>query len=321
MDRATEYANPASRLHSREAAWYRFVKFSIVLLAGLSVTAGGTQKPVVAVIATTDVEAYAQALAGIREQLPDAQVWDPRDEGRLRENLAKGLPALAIAVGSGAALELERVAPAQLALLYSVVLEGDLETGGAGARFRSVVTVDLPPEVLLSWVSRVFPGRSRVGILRGPMQTDAYMRAFERAAHQSGLTVEVMTCQHPRDVVEAFLKLKSRVDLVWCPPNAQLYNSATLKPLLMASLTNRLPIIGFSEQFVEAGALFGGSADFADVGRQTAALALRVVRNEPVPSRQAARKFHFAYNQRVARLLGVKAAIPDGPTAELAIIR
>ena len=283
---------------------------------------GVTQKPSVVVITTSDVEAYAQTLQGIREQLPDAQVWDSRDEGRLRENFAKGLPALAIAVGSGAAVALERAAPSQLVLVNSVVLEGDLEASGGGSpRFRTVVTVDLPPEVLLSWVGRLFPGRSRVGVIRGPMQTDAYMKAFERAARQSGLTVEVVTCQHPRDEVEVFLKLKSHVDLVWCPPNAQLYNSATLKPLLMASLTNRLPIIGFSEQFVQAGALFGGSADFADVGRQTAALALRVVRNEPVPSRQAARKFHFAYNQRVARLLGVKAEMPDGPTSELAIIR
>lgn len=322
MDRATESGNPASRVHSREAVWYRFMNFSIVLLAGLSVTAGGTQKPVVAVIATTDVEAYAQALAGIREQLPDAQVWDPHDEGRLRENLAKGLPALAIAVGRGAAIALERVAPSQLLLVDTVVLDGDLESpGGGSSRFKTIITVDLPPEILLGWVGRLFPGRSRIGVIRGPMQTDAYMKAFERAARQNGLTIEVTSCQHARDVVEEFLKLKSRADLVWCPPNPQLYNSATLKPLLMSSLTNRLPILGFSEQFVQAGALFGGSADFTDVGRQTAALALRLTDNEPAPARQVARKFHFAYNQRVARLLGVKAALPDPPISELLIIR
>jgi len=263
------------------------MKLSIVLLAGFSAAAQGvTQKPAVAVITTTDVEAYAQTLAGIREQFPDAQLWDARDEGRLREDFAKGLPALAIAVGSSAAVAIERAAPAQLVLVGSVVLEGDLDSGGESPRFKTAVTVDLPPEVLLSWVGRLFPGRSRVGVIRGPMQTEAYMKAFEGAARQNGLTVEVMTCQHPRDVVEVFLKLKARADLVWCPPNAQLYNSATLKPLLMASLTNRLPIIGFSEQFVQAGALFGGSADFVEVGRQTAALALRVARNEPVPSRQ-----------------------------------
>ena len=323
MDQAIRHVIRASGVQPRRTLFDTLIKASIILMAELSMTAQGvtTRKPAIVVITTRDVEVYTQTLEGIREQFPDAEVWDAHDEAKLRENFAKGLPALAIAVGNGAALALERTAPVQLLLVNSVVLESDLETGGAGSRFRTAVTVDLPPEILLSWVGRIFPGRTRVGIIRGPMQTDAYMKAFERAARQNGLTVEVMPCQHPRDVVDGFLKLKSRADLVWCPPNVHLYNSATLKPLLMASLTNRLPIIGFSEQFVQAGAVFGGSADFADVGRQTAALALRLVRNEAVPSRQAARKFHFAYNQRVARLLGVKAAIPDGSSSELAIIR
>lgn len=294
----------------------------MILLVGLSVAAQSVaQKPAVAVITIPDIEVYAQTLDGIREQLPDVQVWDARDEGRLRENLSKNLPALAIAVGSGAAAALERLAPSQLALVNTVVMECDLESAGGASRFKTAVTVDLPPEVLLAEIGRLFPGRRRIGVIRGPMQTDAQMRAIEQAARRIGLTVEIMICQQPRDLVEVFLRLRSRVDLVWCPPNAQLYNSATLKPLLIASLTNRLPIIGFSEQFVQAGALFGGSADFVDVGRQTAALALQIARNEPVPSRQGARKFHFAYNQRVARILGMKADVPDRPSGELLIIR
>ena len=298
-------------------------EFLVILLMGFSATAQGeAQKPVVAVVTIPDVEAYAQTLDGIREQLPDVQVWDARDEGRLREHLSQRLPALAIAVGSGAAAALERVGASQLAVIATVLLESDLESGGGKSpRFRTVVTVDLPPSTLLGEIGRLFPGRRRIGVVRGPMQTEAYMRAVERAARRIGLTLEVVTCQHPRDLVDVFLKLRSHADLVWCPPNAELYNSATLKPLLIASLTNRLPIIGFSEQFVQAGALFGGSADFVDVGRQTAALALQVAGNEPVPWRQPARRFHFAYNQRVARLLGVKADIPDPPSGELLIIR
>ena len=295
----------------------------MILLLGFSFLAqGAAQNPAVAVITIPDVEAYGQALEGIREQFPEVQVWDARDEGRLRENLSQKPPALAIAVGSSAAAALERLAPSQLALVNTVVMECDLESGGGRSpRFRTTVTVDLPPEILLGEIGRLFPGRKRIGVIRGPMQTDAYMRAVEQAARRFGLTIEVMRCQRPRDLVEVFLKLRSHVDLVWCPPNAQLYNSATLKPLLIASLTNRLPIIGFSEQFVQAGALFGGSADFVDVGRQTAALALQVARNESVPSRQGARKFHFTYNQRVARILGMKADIPARPGGELLILR
>ena len=291
-------------------------------VATLALTAaGGARTPAVAVVTTAGVEAYAQTLEGIRDQLPDVQIWDARDEAHLRENLNKQVVTLAVAVGSDASAVLRRLAPAQVVLVNSVALEWEVEHGGTPELYKATVTIDLPPGVLINELKRLFPGKRRIGMIRGPMQTAASVRAFEQAARQSGFTVEVLTCGDPRDLLERFLQFKSRADLVWCPPNPNLYTTATLKPLLVASLTNRLPIIGFSEQFVRAGALFGGSADFVEVGRQTAELALRIARNEPVPAHQDARKFRFAYNERVARLLGVKATGLDGPADRLLVIR
>ena len=104
------------------------------------------------------------------------------------------------------------------------------------------------------------------------------------------------------------------------PAQRAAITSATLKPLLIASITNQLPIIGFSEQFVQAGALFGGVPDFREIGRQTAVIAQRLFRGESVGARDDARTFRFAYNQRVARLLGVKAAAETGG-GELIVLR
>ena len=277
--------------------------------------------PAVAVVTIPDVEAYTQALQGIREQIPEVEVWDSRDDGRLRENMSRRPPGLAIALGGSAAAVLERVAPAQLPLIYALVLECDLEKAPRSPRLRTAITVDIPPETLFAEITRLFPGRERIGVIRGPMQTDGYMKDVEQAAHRAALTTTIVNCADARELVEVFVRLKGHADLVWCPPSAQLYNSATLKPLLIASVTNRLPIIGFSEQFVQAGALFGGSPDFVDMGRQAAVLARHAVRNEAVPARQTARRFHFAYNQRVARLLGMKADIQEVPGADLSIIR
>src|SRR4051812_21887251 len=85
--------------------------FFTILLAGLFLAEpAAAQKPAITVITTPDVEAYAQTLEGIREQFPEVQVLDARDETRLREQLSKKLPALAIAIGSGAGAALERAA-------------------------------------------------------------------------------------------------------------------------------------------------------------------------------------------------------------------
>jgi hypothetical protein len=59
--------------------------------------------------------------------------------------------------------------------------------------------------------------------------------------------------------------------------------------------------------------------DFREIGRQTAVIAQRLFRGETVGARDDARTFRFAYNQRVARLLGVKAAAETG--GELIVLR
>ena len=279
------------------------------------------EKPSILVVAIDGINAYAETLAGIREQIPDAQVVDARDERALRERLnAQPPPALAIAVGSESATILDRIAAPRLLVVKSVLLEWYMERGGAERPSSAEITVDMNPSVLFNELSLLFPGKTRIGIIRGPTQSEAYMRKIEQAARQLGFALEIRDCPEAREVVKVLLAFQL-VDFVWCLPDLELYNSATLKPLLIASITKKLPIIGFSEKFVEAGALFGGGPDFRDVGRQTADIALRVLRHQPLPANLEARKFHFSYNQRVARLVGIKATAPEQRGSGLDIIR
>ncbi|HYW38372.1 MAG TPA: ABC transporter substrate binding protein [Terriglobales bacterium] len=274
-----------------------------------------------AIVTVAGVSAYDQAIAGIREQMVDCEVLDVHEEKRLRDVLnGQGL-VLAIAVGSDAVAALDRFAPPALPVVKSVLLEWDLAGRSEQKHSGTAITVDMQPATLVDELVRLFPTRTRLGAIRGPMQTESDVSVLEQAAHERGLTLKVVTCWEARDLVNRFLQFKSDVDFVWCPPNPQLYNSATLKPLLVASITNRLPVIAYSEQLVEAGALFGGAPDFRDVGRMTAEVALRILRHEPVPAKLKARRFHFAYNQRVARLVDVKAAGLEEHGEDLQIIR
>ena len=274
-----------------------------------------------AIVTTTGVSAYDQAIVGIREQMVDCEVLDVHEEKRLRDVLnAQGL-VLAIAVGADALAALDRLAPPALPAVKSVLLEWDLAGRSEQKHPGSAITVDMQPAILVDELVSLFPTRTRLGAIRGPMQTESDVGSLEHAARERGLTLKVVTCSEARDLVNRFLQFKSDVDFVWCPPNPQLYNSATLRPLLVASITNRLPVIAYSQQLVEAGALFGGAPDFRDVGRMTAEVALRILQHQAVPARLKARTFHFAYNQRVARLVDVKAGGLEEHGGDLLVIR
>jgi ABC-type uncharacterized transport system substrate-binding protein len=85
-----------------------------------------------------------------------------------------------------------------------------------------------------------------------------------------------------------------------------LYNSATVKPLVLASLEQRLPIVGFSESFVRAGALIGICPDFHELGRETGELILRLLDGKGPLLDEDKRKVTVAVNLRISRLIGVE---------------
>jgi ABC-type uncharacterized transport system substrate-binding protein len=110
-------------------------------------------------------------------------------------------------------------------------------------------------------------------------------------------------CAGPAQLLQVFQSLKDQVDLVLCFPDASLYNSATVKPLVLASLRYRLPLVGFSESFVRAGAAVGIYPNFREIGAQTADLALKALNRQPASRSETPRKYRVAVNQNITRLL------------------
>jgi ABC-type uncharacterized transport system substrate-binding protein len=106
-------------------------------------------------------------------------------------------------------------------------------------------------------------------------------------------------------LLKALSALQGKVDFVLCMPDPDLYNAVTIKPLVMASLEHRLPLVGFSPSFVRAGAAAGIFPDYRDLGRQAAEMAQHLLRGEERTADESPRKLQVAINQRVARLLGV----------------
>jgi len=250
------------------------------------------------------VEAFGEALDGLKAVLGPAnlEILDLKAAGaetELARQLARRDFRVAIAIG-GESLAAVRAHNAGVPVIATMVLHpmnpDDL---------RAHVDLALPVGMWLAQVKLLLPQRRRVGILRSrahALQTDA---GVEAAARQQGYTAVVVDCDGPADLLQALGALKGRVDLVLCLPDADLYNSVTIKPLILASLENRLPIVGFSSAFVRAGAVAGIYPDYREIGRQTGELAGRILRGEDGNREEGPRKVNAAINQRVAHLLGV----------------
>lgn len=258
------------------------------------------------------VDAYAEALQGIGSALGPQTVRAVNLQAA-DADLSRALGArdvqIVVAVGSRALAEVQSRKVAVPTIATMVLHSGDTQAAG-------VIDLEIPLSHQLQAMRSLWPNRLRVGIILNPSRSRYPAEAFESRGRKEGFTVLVVECSGPGQLLKAVASLKGKVDFLLCFPDPDLYNAVTIKPLVMASLEDRLPIVGFSPAFVRAGAAAGIYPDYRETGRQTAEMAQRLLRGEDRGSEEGPRKIKLAVNQRVTRLLGVEFH-PDGLAVEV----
>ena len=261
-------------------------------------------QPAALVVYDAGVEAFGEALDGLKTVLTPAgiEIVDLRAAGagaEIGRILGRREVRVAIAVGSES-LAAVRAQNAGLPVIATMILRPPEPES-----LRGHVDLEVPVGMWLAQVKTLLPERRRIGIIRSRAHASQTVAAVEAAARQQGYTAVVLDCEGPANLLQALGALRGRVDLVLCPPDADLYNSVTIRPLILASIEQRLPIVGFSPAFVRAGAVAGVYPDYHEIGRQTGELAGRILRGEEGSREESPRKVNAAVNQRVAHLLGI----------------
>ena len=181
-----------------------------------------------------------------------------------------------------------------------------LDSGGRSMHPAGQIRLEIPPSRIFAELRKALGGKTRAGAIRYTAAARPDRGLLEAAARQEGFTLRIADCSGPDELLKAFRSLRGLVDFVLTFPDSALYNSTTVRPLVMASLESGLPLIGFSASFVRAGAALGIYADFRDVGSQTAEVVQQCLAGSSGIV-EGPRKVSVAANQRVFRLLGLEA--------------
>jgi ABC-type uncharacterized transport system substrate-binding protein len=296
------------------------------LWCALACSWGADTGPAITVLTSSGVDAYTEALNGLRAGLgPAAQTLEVVDveaksgEAELVRVLSARQARFIVTVGGAAASALgtRRVAGP---IFRTMILSSSGHSTGPTGEAVTTVALNVPATALCARLKEAFPGKTRLAILGGMPAAGADLPQLAAEARQQGFTVRVLECAGPEKLLDAFAALKGQVDFVWCLPDSSLFNATTVKPLIMASLENRLPIIGFSESFLRAGAAVAVFPDFRDIGMQTADLIKRYLQGQKVPALEGPRTLRMGINQRVLRLVGMRHAGAGSPS-DLVIVR
>ncbi|MEO8096892.1 MAG: ABC transporter substrate binding protein [Acidobacteriota bacterium] len=276
-----------------------------VLLAVCVTRARGAEGAQIGVAVSSEAPAFEDALSAFQKALgvDGHRVFLIKldDPGGSSSPAAAKSPVV-VAFGSRAAERLALTDPS-VPLVTTMVLE-DAMALGKSPQSVSTISLSVSPALILSKLKSAFPERRRLAVLVRP-NSGPSRGSLIATAQRLGYVLEIIECASAKDVLAAFATLRGKVDFVWCLPDSVLFPAGAIPPILLASIRNELPVIGFSEGFVRAGAAVGFFPDYADIGVQTAEVVKRVLAKQDTSRMEFPRKVRMAVNDRVLRILGM----------------
>ena len=268
------------------------------------------------VLKSRELPQYTAAVNGF------VQEWNARGSGRqvqlktltgsaedafLLSGINPG-PIATVAVGTDAARWAIRNTSGPVVFCMVANAQQNVLAGLGTAELARVtgVALDIPVKIQLSQLRTFLPRVKRVGVLYDPRKSGAAVKEAARAAGELGLELVTQEVPAESSLPEATELIASRIDLLWAPVDSTVFNSRSAQFVLTQMLQHKVPVMGFSENMVKAGALLAPRVNYEAVGKQTAELLQAVLngRSALETAIRSPRTFDLVVNRRVFNLMG-----------------
>ncbi len=268
---------------------------ALALMIAATLAAPALAAPRVLVYATDDTPQLRAALAGVREALGTTATEEipASDAGaRFKAAAREGPDVAVIALGPHAAARAAREAP-------SLAVVDCMSTPVApGAQ---AVPLAIPLDQQLVWLRRLLPGARYVGVLYDPAQNAEAVDALAAALRREDLNPVLAPVVAPAMLPAALRRLSGAIDALLAVTDTTVYTPQTAKALLLFSFRHKLPLVGLSQAWVQAGALYALDWNYREVGVFCGRLALRQLLGSHTTAPNPPRP-HIFVNQRSAQL-------------------
>ncbi len=253
-------------------------------------------------------EPYDEAYEGFQEGLSlevaiRRIVLDDLPDKKLSREIRAASPDLVLAIGVGAlslVKDLENIP-----IVYAMHLDGNSDFSDK----RNITGVDMyvEPNTQLDILLNVLPRTRTIGILYDPARTGRVALEIQSAAARRNVTLIDGQVFRTESVPSSAMAIKRKADVFWMLPDLTVLTPETIEFLLLTTMESNIPILAFSEKYLEQGALLSIGVDPADMGRQAGEMAQKILSGSDVssiPTRNA-RKAVVAINGKIAEKLNI----------------
>ena len=264
-------------------------------------TAAGLSDLNLTISASDDSAATRTILASLHEYFPTATVQTPA------QIAATKLPprTVHIAVGPAALKALSANSDAPIIAIYTSSAAYEKITSEAPARRRPSLTAiyaEPNPKDQFQLIRAIYKRPVPVAAL---IQSSSYIvPILQRAADDANIDLTIETVAPGETIFHALNRLASRPVLL-AVPDPSIYNSETLRTLLMATYRREQALVGYSATFVNAGALATTTSDPNQIAAQLKELLRDYAETGRLPGEQFPKYFSVLVNDSVARSLNL----------------
>ncbi len=181
--------------------------------------------------------------------------------------------------------------------------------GNHPAHHRSNVTsaiyLDQPWDRQLNFIQAALPRHKIVGLL---YSSDAHI-TLPRLPR--GMSLNAQSARSAENLFATLESVLNNSDVLLVVPDSEIYSSGNVRNILLTSYRYKVPLIGISQAYVNAGALGAVFSTPEQLAGQTAEAIISFARGGKLPEPQHPVSFSIAINQQVARSLGIALDSPE----------
>ena len=306
-------ATPIAGRSRAERSSLSGIVLGFALLLGLcALSASETMAMEIAVLKSSSIGAYEQAIEGFKATAPSSAIYAEYDlQGDLEQGkkLARKIRAseasLVVAVGLKAALaaKLEIV---DVPIVYMMIL--DPSKHNLTSPNMAGTLMEIPPERQFKILRAFLPNLHRLGILSNSATGVAKLKDAAAQAAGHAFQLQEFPVENEKEVPQQLRALLSAADALWLVPDSTVLTNESIGFILESSLARRVPVIGFSPEFTRLGALLSLSVSYGEVGRETGLLAKRILDGDRRPPMKPLpiERLKITVNLKTARFLGIE---------------
>ncbi len=265
------------------------------------------------IVANTNETPYQDAVTGYKEQLSSlcstkftgitlaqAQTLSDKDLAILK-------PDLIYALGNEATLWATGQ-KAETPVVSSMMLKDDVYK-----QRRNVTGISLayPLKTQFQWLKKFFPNQKSVAMLYNPEENGGTVELAKQISQQEDFMLVTIPVKTAKELPYALEQLTKNIEILLTIPDETVLSVNTAKEVLLASFRNKVPLVGLSDNWVKSGALYALSWDYADIGKQSAAMSSKILKGAAIKTvpPEHPRKITYTINAKIAAHMNIE--IPD----------